>query len=344
MSKAQSDRPKRRPSMSDVGRAADVSAQTVSRYFTGGYVSQEARAKIETAVRELGYSRSRLPRILRAERTDTLGFLAMGPMNYGNADILTGISRAAIEAGQTLLTTQIDLDPSEADGHAKIAVALHNLLSMRVDGIVVGTPYLGVDDLLKEIAAMVPVVFLSEVSAPGVTAVHADSYGAALHAARHLTGLGHRRILHLAGPANRNESTERLRGYHDALAEAHVAPLPVVQCREWDATAGAEAATKVHPSSFSAVLAASDQIALGFMAELREQGLTAPADYSIVGIDDMPDAKYYAPPLTSSRLDFVRVGEIAMEAILERIGGRPLSPAVVVPSVLSVRSSTAPFR
>ncbi len=74
----------RRPSMADVGRAAHVSAQTVSRYHTGGYVSPDARKRIERAVRDLGYQHSRLPGILRSQHTDTLGFITMGPLNFGN--------------------------------------------------------------------------------------------------------------------------------------------------------------------------------------------------------------------------------------------------------------------
>lgn len=341
MPQLESREPRRRPSMADVGRAADVSAQTVSRFFTGGYVSAGAREKIEAAVRELGYNRSRLPQILRQSRTETLGFLAMGPMNYGNSGILTGISRAARAAGQSLLITQFDVDPTDSPSAPEVTRALQNFLSMRVDGIVVATPYLGVGPLLGEVLDSVPVVSLSEGGGEGLITVHADSYGAARSAVRHLLEQGHREILHLAGPANRNESVERVRGYRDEVAAWDVGALPVVPCDEWDAASGAAAARTLDLEALDGVFSANDQIALGFMHEARAVGVTAPDHYSIVGIDDMPDCAYFMPPLTSSRLDFERVGELGLELILRRIAGESVPSVSVVPSVLSVRSSTA---
>lgn len=327
--------------MADVGRHAEVSAQTVSRFYTGGYVSDEARTRIEAAVRELGYRHNRLPQILRTQRTDTIGFLVMGPINYGNAGILTGIARAARAAGQSLLTTQLDLDPILPSSRKEIARALQNLMSMRVDGIVIGTPYLGVDVLLEQIGGSVPVVSLAEISAPGVDSVHADSYGAARLAVRHLVELGHERILHLAGPTDRNEATGRLAGYHNELAAHGLSPLPVIGCREWDAVSGAAAAEAADPSTFTGVFSANDEIALGFMAVMRSRGFVAPDDYSIVGVDDMPEARYFTPPLTSAGLDFEELGETALGMILDRIEDRPRDPLRVIPSALSVRSSTA---
>jgi DNA-binding LacI/PurR family transcriptional regulator len=332
---------KRRPSMSDVGRAAQVSAQTVSRYFTGGYVSAEAKRKIEIAVRDLGYSRNRLPQIMRATRTDTIGFLAMGPMNYGNGEIFTGLSRAARVAEQSLMIAQIDADPS-ADHSTEIDRALEHFLSMRVDGIIIGTPYTGLEPLHTRVLESVPVVSLSVGSVEGVLMVYADSYGASRSGVRHLLELGHRQILHVAGPADRNEAAARERGYRDELVSWGCTPLPVCRGGEWDAASGEAAARAVDPASFTAVSAANDELALGFTFELRRRGYTVPEDYSIVGVDDMPDAKYFLPPLTSAHLDIAAVGETGMRLMLERVAGRSVPAVTVLPSRLSIRASTAP--
>jgi DNA-binding LacI/PurR family transcriptional regulator len=326
--------------MAEVGRRAQVSAQTVSRYFNDGYVSPESRARIEAAVAELGYRFNRLPRNLRSERTETLGFLALGPLNYGNASILTGISRAARAAGQTLMTTQFELDASDASAREQVFRDLDNLMALRVDGVVVATPYFGLAPILEHIDGAIPTVTLSESTEPGVRSAHADSYGAARLAMQHLLDAGHTRILHLAGPANRNEAGARVQGYRDALSEAGLAPLPVIECAEWDAVSGADSAARIDVGSFTAVFAANDEIALGFMSELGERGLAAPDDYSIVGIDDMPEARYFSPPLTSARLDFELVGETAVRMILDLVGGRSDTPNEVIASSLSVRRST----
>lgn len=104
----------RRATMADVGRLAKVSAQTVSRYYTGGYVSRSTRLLIDKAVQELDYRPNRLPQSLRAGHTDTIGLLLMSPITYGSSGILTGIGRRARAEGQALVINQLDLDPSAA--------------------------------------------------------------------------------------------------------------------------------------------------------------------------------------------------------------------------------------
>lgn len=328
--------------MADVGRLADVSAQTVSRLYTGGHVSAETRRRIEAAVKQLGYRHNKLPRSLRGEPTDTIGFLAMGPLNYGNAGILTGISRTARLADQTLITTQFDLDVDDPATREEIWRALDSFMAIRVDGIIIATPYIGLETVIQHIDNSVPVVSLSERDSRSGHSVHADSYGAARLAVGHLAGLGHRRILHLAGPTDRNEASSRVQGYLDGLAAAGLTPLPLVPCAEWDADSGAACAAVVDPSTFTAVFAANDEIALGFMSEMGQQGLTAPRDYSIVGVDDMPEARYFSPPLTSARLDFERMGERALHLVLDHVRGTNTTTGGRMSSFLSVRSSTAP--
>ncbi|MCU1530228.1 MAG: hypothetical protein JWP75_3991 [Frondihabitans sp.] len=330
--------------MADVGRAAEVSAQTVSRFYTGGYVSPEARTAIERAIHDLGYQRSRLPNILRSERTDTIGYLSMGPLNFGNSGILTGISQAARTEQQSLITTQLDLDPSAPSSRTEVEHTLENFLSMRVDGIVVGTPYSGLEDLLQLAGRSVEVVSLSEAVTVGIDSVHADSYGAARLAVEHLIALGHRKILHLAGPGNRNEAGERVRGYLDELGAAGLDPLPLVHCAEWDAASGAACAVTVDDSTYTAVFAANDEIALGFMSAERARGRTAPENYSIVGVDDMPEARYFVPPLTSAGLDFVQLGETALHMVLDRIRNTSERPREIISATLSIRQSTAALR
>lgn len=331
-----------RVNMAEVGRRARVSAQTVSRYFNDGSVSSASRARIESAVAELGYRFNRLPRSMRAGRTDTLGFLALGPLNYGNTSILTGISRAARAAGQTLMTTQFEVDAEEPTARAQIFRDLDNLMSLRVDGVIVATPFFGLAPILEHIGGAVPTVSLSDAPSPDVAAVHVDSYGAATLAMNHLLSLGHTRILHLAGPNDRNEAGARQRGYLDALNSAGIRPLPVIPCREWDAASGELAARQADATTFTAVFAANDELALGFMSQFHKRGLFAPRDFSIVGIDDMPEARYLWPPLTSVRLDFEGVGEIAVQAVLELLNGRESLPPRVLDSELRVRDSTAP--
>lgn len=335
--------PRARPSMADVGRHAEVSAQTVSRFFTGGYVAPATRVRIETAIAELGYRHNRVARNLRVQRTDTVGFLAMGPLNYGHSELLTGVSRAARAEGLSLITALLEVDPDDRDSLEQMRHAADKLLSFQVDGIIVGTPYAGLDELVSYIAASVPVVSRSERGDSFVDSTYADSFGAGYLGTKHLLELGHRRILHLAGPGDRNESLERERGYRTALEEAGVDALDVLECAEWDATSGAAHGRSVDLDSFTAVSAANDQIALGFLRAMAERGRTAPDDYSIVGVDDMPDSEFYSPPLTTMHLDHQGLGEKVLQMLVERIRTGERQQRTKIDARLVLRRSTAPL-
>ncbi len=336
-----------RPSMIDVGNHAGVSAQSVSRYFTGkGYVSGDARERIAEAIAALGYVRNQVARNLRVDRTETIGVLCLGPLNYGNAEIVSGLSAEAQAVGYSLIITQLELVRGDSVGLKQAQHAIDRFLGFQVDGVILTTPFPGTDLLLDRIAPNLPVVAMAaRADDPEHTIVTtASSYSAGLQATRHLLGLGHTRILHLAGPPDRNETHERARGYHDALAEAGVEPLPVLPQPDWTAAGGHDTGATVDPSGFTAIFAANDEIALGFMSAMRERGFHAPGDYSIVGIDDMSEAAYFAPPLTTMRLDFHALGRQTLRMMIARIRDGEPAHGFVIDAELVQRASTAPPR
>jgi DNA-binding LacI/PurR family transcriptional regulator len=333
-----------RPSMADVARMSGVSAQTVSRYFTGsGYVGAETRDRIREAVEHLDYRPNRSARNLRTRRSDTIGILAVGPLIHGMADTLTGLSQAARAAAFPVVIAHLDVAADDPGAASEIRRAVDFFLSAPMDGIVVTSPYLGVEELLDDVPDVVPVVTVSGRPTRPKDAVYADSYAAGTLATTHLVGLGHERLLHLGGPADRNEAFDRARGYRDVLQAHGLDPLPVVR-GDWGPSSGFAVGRMVDPATFSAVFAGNDQMALGFMSALRARGFVAPRDYSIVGVDDMPDAQFFDPPLTSVVMDFKRVGAEAFRLVYERIHGVPPQDQLVVPPRLAVRASTAPRR
>ncbi len=329
--------------MVDVGRLAGVSAQTVSRYFTGtGYVSTETRERVEAAIRELDYQFNQSARNLRVNATQTIGVLMTGPSLFGSWSILTGLNEAAQAAGYGLVTSQVDVGPDDPNEQDVIHHALERLLIARVDGIVVSSPYPGIEDLLERAWETVPVVILSGRSWPKADSIVVDSYEAGLLATGHLLELGHTRILHIAGPEDRNEAHERERGYLDSLSQAGSTPLPRLR-GDWSAESGYAVGEAVEPSDFTAVFSANDQMALGFMSALRRRKLHAPAAYSIVGVDDMPDARYFAPPLTTVYMDFVALGRAGFEMVTARKRpGKRVAHKIIHPRLI-VRESTAPL-
>lgn len=336
-----------RPSMADVGRTAGVSAQTVSRFVTGtGYVSAATRSRIAAAVEELGYRPHRGARSLRAKRSGVIGLLSVGELVHGSAQILTGVSQAARSLDQVLMIAQVDVGPEDSSGaepwRREVRRALDHFLGEPVDGLLVSASYPGIEDDLAAARAQVPLVRLTELPHGAEGSVGTHSFAAALEGTRHLVAAGHRRILHLAGPEPRNEASERERGYRAAMTEAGLAPSVEGGAQDWSSESGARAAGRVEPGSFTGVLAANDEIALGFLSGMERRGLRAPRDYSIVGVDDMPAARYFSPPLTTLRLDFRGLGAMAVEGLHEMIGSGEAPTRRVVEPELVVRSSVGP--
>lgn len=346
--------------MADVGRLAGVSAQTVSRYCSGtGYVGERTGARIAAAIEELGYVPNRAAGTLRAGRTGTLGVLTIGELNFGSAQILTGLSRTARELHQTLMIAEIDTDFEATGWQDEVRRTIDHFLSAPVDGIVVSTAIPGVDAELDRARSRIPVVNLSR----RLTPVQAEGSSRAgdppspstvgFEATRHLIELGHERILHVAGPRTRNEAGDREAGYRAAMEEAGLVPRVLSGAADWWAWSGAAAAQQLLSGreglDFTAVFAANDELALGFMSALRERGLETPRDYSIVGVDDMPAAAYLQPPLTTMRINFLAVGEQALRRLHRAIttGGEDGAEdtgdtaSAALPELIE-RASTAP--
>lgn len=328
--------------MADVGRLANVSTQTVSRYFTGvGHVRAETRERIAAAIEELGYVPNQSARTLRTSRTNSVGVLAMGALNYGSAGVLTGLGFAAREADVTLTIAQLDLDFEAKNWEVEARRALAHFKSVQVDGIVLSTPLPGVEKLLVDWDQSTPLITVSELPLAGEGSAGTHSHTAGWDATHHLIELGHRDILHVAGPSTRNEARERERGYRDAMQSAGLSPRVLNVANDWSSVSGYRAGEVADPATFTAVFASNDEIALGFMSALERRGSRAPRDFSIVGVDDMPAAAYFSPPLTTMRLDFRALGIATFTMLHHQIltGERPQH--YVVEPELVIRESTS---
>lgn len=333
-----------RPSMADVARIANVSTQTVSRYFTGvGYVGADTRGRIAEAIADLGYIPNQTARNLRTQRSNTIGVLSMGSLNYGSSGVLTGLALAAREANVTLTIAQLDLSFEAKDWEAEAQRALDHFASMRVDGIVLSTPIAGADRLLADIDASIPVFTVSELPWSQEPSLDPLSYSAGLDATRHLIGLGHTAILHVAGPATRNQAIERERGYRDAMAEAGLVPQVLTGATDWTPAFGFRAGEIAEPADFTGVFASNDEIALGFLSAMEARGLRSPDDFSIVGVDDMPTAAYFSPPLTTMRVDFREIGMATFRMLHEQVlTGQHTDHYTLDPELIVRRSTDAP--
>ncbi len=324
--------------MVDVAKLAGVSYQTVSRVLHDSpHVRSETRQRVLDAIRELDYRPSSVAQALVTGRSMTLGVVSFDTTLYGPASTLLGVEEAAHDAGYGVSIASLKLL-----SRGPVVAAVQRLRDQGVDGIVVVAPQKAAVDALRHIASDVPVVAVEAGPDDSVPVVAVDQLGGATAATRHLLELGHRTVWHIAGPADWPEAEQRIDGWRSTL-EAAGAQVPPLLRGDWSARSGHQLASKlVRTPGLTAVFAGNDQMALGLLSYLHENGREAPRDISIVGFDDIPEAAYFTPPLTTVRQNFAEVGRRCLYLLLGQIesGNRSWS-RVVVPTELVLRKSAA---
>jgi DNA-binding LacI/PurR family transcriptional regulator len=337
------DRERRPPVMADVARRAGVSHQTVSRVLNGHLnVRDSTRARVLAAIDELAYRRNSSARALVTRRTRTLGVIAFDTTLYGPASTLFGIEQAAREAGYFVSIASL-----KAITERSVSEALDHLAEQAVDGLIVIAPQRQAVAALGGIPASRPVVAVEGGEAPDLPVVCVDQAAGAAAVTRHLLELGHRTVVHVAGPLDWLEAEARLEAWRSTLVDAG-APVPEVLAGDWSPHSGYEAGQRLaarlaDDDGLTAVFVANDQMALGLLRAFQEAGIDVPGRVSVAGFDDIPEAAYFCPPLTTVRQDFAEVGRRSISLLLEQLdaGRARHAPRVVAPATLVVRSSTA---
>jgi DNA-binding LacI/PurR family transcriptional regulator len=329
---------RRRPAvMSDVGRLAGVSHQTVSRVVNGSpHVRPETRQRVIAAMRELGYRPNSVARALATGRTNTLGVVSFDTTLYGPASTLFGIERAAHEAGYFIIVASL-----KALDRASVSEGIERLRRHGVDGILVIAPYQEAADALLHAPDDIPLAAVEAGPDGGVPVVEVDQFAGAARATQHLLDLGHETVWHIAGPEDFLESRKRLEGWRTTLERAG-AEINAPLVGDWSASAGYELGRRLSTeTAITAIFVANDQMALGVLRAMHEAGREIPCQLSVVGFDDIPEAPYFTPPLTTVRQDFNEVGTRSVRLLLETMEtGAPLAPGSMVQPELVVRSST----
>ena len=321
--------------MYDVAARAGVSHQTVSRVVNGfGSIRPETRDRVLAAITELGYRRNVAARTLATSRSRAIGVLAPAVTDYGPTSTVQGIEVAARTAGYHSLVT------TAADDRDSIVSGLGFLLDQAVEALVVIAPQERVLVALREFDIRVPIATLQAVDLGAGTAVSVDQSAGARLVMAHLLELGHRRIQHLAGPLEFFEAAARSSAYELALQSAGL-PAAEIVVGDWTAEAGYRAAARIAPDT-TAVFSGNDQMALGLVHGLVDLGRRVPQDVSVVGFDDVPEAKFYLPALTTVRQDFEQIGRVAVESLIRQIEGEPAERVAPLEARLMVRDSTAP--
>jgi len=332
--------PRGRVTITEIARQAGVSVPTVSRVVNGrSDVSPRTRARVEELLQRYGYRRRPAAPGTRAALLDLVFHDLDSPWAV---EIIRGVEEVAQAEGVGTVVSAI---------HGRSGAArdwMRNLRARASDGVILVTSAL--DTVLHdELRALgVPLVGVDPAGSPAPEAptIGAANWSGGLAATEHLLSLGHRRIGLIAGPPRLLCSRARFDGYRAALEGAGLAlDESLVVPGDFHPESGFAGCEKLLdlPEPPTAIFAASDQMALGAIEALRRRGLRVPEDMSLVGFDDLPEVRWYAPPLTTIRQPLSEMGKLAVRTILKLTRNEPPdSPRVELGTELVVRSSTAP--
>jgi LacI family transcriptional regulator len=330
----------RRVTITAIAQEAGVSVPTVSRVVNGrSDVAPETRERVEELLRRHGYRR-RSPRF---RETASLIDLVFPDLDSPWAvEIIRGVEDVAHGAGVGTVVSAIHRRPMSARQW------LRNLQTRATDGVILVTSDLD-PPLHTELRRLkVPTVVVDPAGVPAldVPTIGATNWAGGLSATDHLLSLGHRRIGFIAGPRQLLCSRARLDGYRAGLEAAGVPLRPeFIRPGNFYHEAGFEGGVALLdlPDRPTAIFASSDQMALGVYEAVRQRGLRVPDDVSVVGFDDLPEARWSSPPLTTVRQPLSEMGVMAARTVLRLARGEDVeSPRIELATDLVVRDSTAP--
>lgn len=329
-------RERQRHTIRDVAALAGVSHMTVSRVLNDHpSLREDTRRRVEEAMRELDYRPNSDARALASRRTDRIGVVIDSPEQVGPANTMLGVEQAALASGYRVSSVSIG-----SDGSSGSRAALQHLGAQGVDGLCVIAPRSSSLAMLRELDRGIPTLVVTPVEEEHYHTVAVDQVGGARLAMQHLLDLGHRSIVHVSGPADWLDATARVAGFDAAMDAAGLDERRVL-VGDWTARSGYELGLRLDADA-TAVFAANDQMALGLVHALVERGLDVPGDVSVVGFDDLADAAFYLPPLTTVRQDFTALGQRSIETLVAVMAGEERARRTRIPATLSVRGSTAP--
>jgi len=329
------EKPPRRkaPTLYDVARLAGVSHQTVSQVVKSGpNVKPETRLRVEAAVAELNYTPNMAARTLATAKSHRIGALFFDRYDeVGPTRTMQAAVDHARDAG--FVVDIVGFDPRSPN---RVDSAVELVLQAGVAGILVFAPTAEMIDAVRQHDLPVPVEFESIAASAGT----GPRMGMRM-ATEYLADLGHRRFLHLSGPLSWVPAQHRKSQFHAVIDERKLVSVAEFE-GDWSSRSGYEAGLQMPlDQGITAIVVANDQMALGVLKALKQRNLRVPQDVSVIGFDDIAEAGYFEPALTTISNDFEGQGRMAMDALLSSID--PTRPRQIESSrdpVLIVREST----
>jgi DNA-binding LacI/PurR family transcriptional regulator len=333
--------PIRGPVMSDVAARAGVSHQTVSRVLNGHpHVSATTRTRVLAAIAELGYRRNLSARVLATGRSNVVGVVAQNTTLYGPSSMVQAIGEAALGADLSLTVGHV----AGYDATTASRRIVERLVQQGAAGLVFIAPVDAAAEAMRVVPPGIPIVTVDGLPEWKVANVSVDQYAGGHLATKALLDAGHQTVWHVAGPEQWHGSRAREHGWRAALAEAGREAPPMTRAG-WSAASGYQCGRMLaRIPDCTAIFATNDHVALGVMRALAEHGRRVPDDVSIVGFDDVPEAAYFHPALTTVRQEFAEVGRESLRLLLDQLssGSRSTESVLVEPAL--VRRDTVSTR
>lgn len=329
------------PTVKDVAVRAGVSVGTVSRVLNNNpQVSPEMHARVTTVIEELGYTPNSLAQSFRRQHSHTFGLVVPDITAPFFGELAKHIGGAARHNGYNVL-----LGDSEYSYETE-RTFVNSLTDRRVDGLIL-VPTSAANPVPDTVHPRVVVV---DRELPGLDVVASDHRAGAAQATEYLLELGHEVIAFLAGPQELPPLKQRYEAYVTTLAETaaalnldinrYVRMGPYVY--EFGYDAATELLTTLHPRP-TALLASSDQQAIGALRACADLEIDVPGEVSIIGFDDIPLASLVTPRLTTVRQPIEEISQVAVARLLERLAVRPnRRRRLLLATELIVRASSGP--
>lgn len=331
------------PTIIDVARESGVSYSTVSRALNGyEFIKPETRAKVLAAAKKLGYVPNQQARSLAGGRSGLVGILVPMMDNGYINEVIRGIDEELARSDYNLIlyTTRRQ--------HGRESTYAATIMNGAADGLLLVVPLISNEYLHILRAQKFPHVLLDQADDTGESSyVDATNWQGAYDATQYLIRLGHRRIGFITGLMEVSSAVERVKAYRAALADHNlpVDPDLIVQ-GEYLESGGYLAAQKLLALKDrpTAIFASNDLSAFGAMEAIQQSGLRIPEDISIVGFDNIPQSSLVYPKLTTVYQPLQRMGQVAVEILLEHIADPDQPPRhVTLETTLIIRDSCQPF-
>lgn len=330
----------------DIAKQAGVSAGTVSKALNNsGGISLATQDRITKIARDLGYIPDVAARQMVTKRSNILGVLFSDSLDIGLGHQFFSLVLENFRNHANKLSYDVLIMPShESDMHMNYSeFAKYRTL----DGIFVCTHSEQDKNLAELLNSDLPLV-TADVDNSQTPLVCSDDVRAAEEAYEYLYSLGHRDIVHLVGPTSTMSGTGRLKGFENSLRaigleindQNHVHTENFTY--EYGRSAMRELLKRRDGKLPDAVIAASDIVAIGAIAELQSRGYNVPEDVSVIGFDDIEMAKFVSPSLTSMAQDPKKIGEMLSEYLIERVKGHEVPLRNLIPMKLVERGSVSP--